>query len=393
MNKDFLGLCAAVLVCSGIAAQIGQNDSTRLQQLSEVVVSDSRFELKRENSGKTVIRIDSDDMMRNQGRSVAEIINSESGIEIAGSRGGDGTVYGNFVRGGRGRQMLVLIDGVRVADPSSFSSGYDLRLLSTANVASIEIIKGASSTLYGTNAATAVINITTKAASTKKIAGNFQSSVATDQTSEDQNYNVSRFANSAQVSGTLQRFSYYVGFSNQYSDGLSALVTPDRERDDFSRFGTHVRLGYHFNDNFKLRITGNQTKLRTEYDETSGVMDADYETASKQDRLGLNGEYSYKNGSLQFNTAYSGYNGETYSNFPNSFQGKNVVADVYNKYSFKNKWYTVLGLNYIRDQAELTMDEKFTIVDPYINVVYVSDFGLNLNTGVRLNNHSEYGST
>ena len=34
----------------------------------------------------------------------------------------------------------------------------------------------------------------------------------------------------------------------------------------------------------------------------------------------------------------------------------------------------------------------FTIIDPYANVVYESDFGLNVNAGVRLNNHSEYGS-
>ena len=37
-------------------------------------------------------------------------------------------------------------------------------------------------------------------------------------------------------------------------------------------------------------------------------------------------------------------------------------------------------------------DAKFTIIDPYANMVYISDFGLNLNAGVRLNNHSEYGS-
>jgi len=35
---------------------------------------------------------------------------------------------------------------------------------------------------------------------------------------------------------------------------------------------------------------------------------------------------------------------------------------------------------------------RFTIVDPYANVVYVSDAGIHVNAGVRLNNHSEYGS-
>ena len=32
------------------------------------------------------------------------------------------------------------------------------------------------------------------------------------------------------------------------------------------------------------------------------------------------------------------------------------------------------------------------LIDPYVNAVYVSDFGLNINAGVRLNNHNKYGN-
>ena len=35
---------------------------------------------------------------------------------------------------------------------------------------------------------------------------------------------------------------------------------------------------------------------------------------------------------------------------------------------------------------------KFNIVDPYATLVYNSNFGLNINAGARLNNHSIYGS-
>ncbi len=167
MSLRFRLLCVCLTLLSYLHAQ--QDDSiTDMQELDEVVVSDSRFELKRENSGKTVIRIDSLELQQNQGRSVAEIINQKSGIEIAGARTRQGEVLGVFARGGRGRQVLIIIDGVRVNDPASFSQEYDLRLLSTSQIASIEIIKGAASTLYGTNAATAVINIITRKPSSKK---------------------------------------------------------------------------------------------------------------------------------------------------------------------------------------------------------------------------------
>jgi len=400
MNKNFLGFCVVASLCTGVIAQSvesiqdkqEQNDSTRVKKLDEVVVSDSRFELKRENSGKTVIKITAEELERNQGRNVTEIINTKSGLEITGSRGREGSVFGVFARGGRGRQVLILIDGIRVSDPSSFSSEYDLRLLSSANIESIEIIKGAASTLYGSNAATAVINITTKKASQKPISATFLSSVGTNQTSDDQNYNLSRSSNSAQLNGTLGKFSYNGNFSNRYADGLSDLITPEDEKDGFSHFSTDLRLGYDFSDRFNLSVYGNQTKTRTDFDESFGFLDAPYQYLSNQERVGVSANYKYGKGALYANAAYSSFYSESKSAFPTIFKGNNYVVDTYNKYNFNDMFYTVLGLNYIADETEFARKEKFEITDPYLNLVYVSRFGLNINAGGRLNNHSEYGS-
>ena len=392
MNKNFFSLCATMLVYTGIVAQEQQRDTTSLLQLDEVVVSDSRFRLKRENSGKTVVKITTSQLEKLQGKSIAEIINGISGIEIGGSRGREGAVLGVYARGGRGHQVLVVVDGVRISDPSSLSAGYDLRLLSTVNVASIEIIKGATSTLYGTNAATAVINITTKKSSVKEIATNFQTNMGTNQTSENQNYNISDFSNSVQISGTLNKFSYRLGFSNRFSDGLSAIITPENEKDAFSSISTDVRLGYQITDNLNLVIYGNQSKINSDFDESFGFVDAAYQFISENERLGIGSEYKYNNGLIHINAAFGKYNSEYKSAFPNTFKGKNYVADLYNKYNFNDKIYTILGLNYIQDETELEAIDKFTITDPYANVVYVSAFGLNLNIGLRLNNHSEYGT-
>ena len=380
------------MACASIVAQDVQNETIGIQHLDEVVVSDSRFELKRENSGKTVIKITTEELKRNQGRSIAEIINTKSGIEIAGSRGKQGAVYGVFARGGRGRQVLIIVDGVRVSDPSSFSSEYDLRLLSTANVASIEILKGAASTLYGTNAATAVINITTKKAVAAKIGANFQSSVGTNQSAKDQNNNLSNYSNAARISGTLDKFTYEAGFTNAYSEGLSALVTPGNEEDPFSRFTTNLKLGYTFSNQLKLTIYGNHTKYKNQFDESFGLFDAPYSLESEQKRVGLAAVYTYGNGSVHLNTAYSDYLSDSQSSFPTIFKGENLVADLYHKYTFNDKWHTILGLNYINDKAVFATDSEFNIIDPYFNMVYVSPVGLNINSGLRLNNHSEYGS-
>ena len=383
--------CILCVFASIVSAQ-NQKDTMELQELDEVVVSDSRFPIKRENSGKTVIKISSKELERNQGKTVAEIINTKSGIEINGSRGRQGEVLGVFARGGRGRQVLILIDGIRVSDPSSFSQEYDLRLLATSNIESIEIIKGASSTLYGMSAATAVINITSKKASNKKISGDFQSSIGTNQSSFEQNYNIADFSNTALVTGTLDSFTYSLGFSNVYTNGLSSIITEANEEDPFSRYNIDLKLGYAFNDKINLTIYANQTNLNSAYDESFGLIDAPYNFLTEQKRLGISSKWTYEKGDLNLNGSFSNYKSDNRSAFPSMFEGNNYVVDLFNRYTFDDHIYAILGVNYNLDRAEVDGTQEFSLIDPYANFVYVSSFGLHVNAGLRLNLHSEYGS-
>lgn len=384
----FLGLSLV-----GFAQQ--EIDTTQVQQLDEVVITDSRFALKRENSGKSVIKISKIDIERNQGRTVSELINAQSGIEINGSRSNAGQNLGVYARGGRNRQVLVLIDGIQVSDPSQINIEYDLRLLNLNQIESIEIIKGAASTLYGSGAASAVINITTKKAGSEKISAVFSSSLGTNQSESDQNYNIADFNNSVALSGTLNKFTYRTSFSNQFSDGLSAAISDSNEKDVYSKYGVDVNLGYKFNKAFSLNVYGNFTDTNSEidgFDSNFSLVDTADEFNNEQYRVGFSSKFKYRNGSVNINAAYSEYEREFISSFPSTFKSKNYVLDVYNKYVYNKMFYTIVGLNAIENKAVFANDVRFNIIDPYANFVYVSDFGLNINAGGRLNNHNEYGS-
>ena len=209
-----------------------------------------------------MIKISQQEIENNQGRTISELINTKSGIEINGSRSNAGQNLGVYVRGGRNRQVLVLIDGIQVSDPSQISGGYDFRLLNLNQIESIEIIKGASSTLYGSGAAAAVVNITTKAANAKKISAVYSSSVGTNQTESDQNYNIADFNNSVAFSGTLNKFTYRAAFNNQFSDGLSAAISDTNEKDAFSKYGIDVNLGYKFSPAFSLNFYGKSHRFK-----------------------------------------------------------------------------------------------------------------------------------
>ena len=365
------------------------------EPLQEVVVTDSRFELKREISGKTVIKISQQEIENNQGRTVSELINTKSGIEINGSRSNAGQNLGVYVRGGRNRQVLVLIDGVQVSDHSEISGGYDFRLLNLNQIESIEIIKGAASTLYGSGAAVAVINIITKAANAKKMSGVFSSSLGTNQTESDQNNNISDFNNSIGLSGTLNKFTYRAAFNNQFSDGLSAAITDENEKDPYSKYGVDANLGYKFSNVFSLNIYGNYTDTKSDidgYDASFNFVDTDDEFNSKQARVGVSSQFKYTNGSINLNAAYSEYDRAFVSTYTYLYKSKNLIFDIYNKSVFDENFYTIFGLNIIDNRATFTTNESFTIADPYANFVFVSEFGLNINAGVRINNHNVYGS-
>lgn len=404
-NKTLVfGLLAFGMSVTGFAQQ--QTDSTKVEQLDEVVITDSKFNLKRENSGKVITKITQKELQHLQGKSVAEIINITAGIEINGTKSNAGQNLAYYIRGGRNRQVLVLIDGIAITDASQIANDYDLRLLNTDQVESIEILKGASSTLYGSGAATAVINIKLKKASNDNIAASFTTIMGSNQSTTDTNYAVEDFKNNISVNGTLNKFNYLASFGNQYTDGLSS-ISNGTESDAYNSINGNFKLGYQFSDGFQMNAYGSFDKFKADFDDAFALDDADNQSITNQYRIGIAPELSYKSGSVTFNAAYNHIERDIFSSYPAQFNAESFIGDLFNRYNFNDQFYTVLGVNAQEnvmesfsipfgstdfEQSIYPNDAKFTIIDPYANVVYVSNFGLNVNAGMRLNNHSEYGS-
>ena len=124
-------------------------DSLKTQNLEEVVVIDSRLPLKRSQSGRIVERIEAPTLARFQGMDLAEVLRSKVGIDLLGSRSQLGQNLTTSIRGGRNDQVLILIDGIRVNDPSRIGTDFDLNYLPLEAIETIEILKGAAGTLYG----------------------------------------------------------------------------------------------------------------------------------------------------------------------------------------------------------------------------------------------------
>ncbi len=83
---------------------------------------------------------------------------------------------------------------------------------------------------------------------------------------------------------------------------------------------------------------------------------------------------SYSRGEVQVNTGFTEFNSVNQSAFPGEFTGRSLVADAYNKYTLGKSLYSLVGISYISDRAEFGEPREFRLLDPYLNMVYVSGF-------------------
>lgn len=96
---------------------------------------------------------------------VSDLLRSLPGIAVSAS-GSRGTLTQIRVRGSEANHVLVIIDGVEMANPSD--GGFDLSGLRTQDIVKIEVLRGEQSALYGSDAIAGVINIVTRAGETRE---------------------------------------------------------------------------------------------------------------------------------------------------------------------------------------------------------------------------------
>ncbi|MCW9036330.1 TonB-dependent receptor plug domain-containing protein [Altibacter sp.] len=404
MIKVCITLCGFLLAITAAA----QTSEAR-EQLDSVTIVTKR-PTARKNTGKVTSSITQEMLSSNPGKTVAQWINEVSGIEINGSSGNEGQNIGYFVRGGRNTQVLILVDGVALSDPSQIANDYDLRLLPLSAIDRIEIIKGASSVLYGSGAATAVISITTRKTSEAPVAATFTSSYGTNSAAEDDDSDstIEAFTNHVAFHGTLRKFFYRADFGNRYTNGLSAVAAPAGEppfeSDRFNRINGRFNLGYQFSENVKMSQFFSFDKFKAGFDDFS-YEDANHLSVTEQLRTGGNFEWKYSNGIYVFNDTYTWVERAITSGFPARYDSKAYNLDNYVNHKFSEHLSVMVGFGYqysafnaftipfggttfIEDVNE--DNAKFNGFDPYVNFVYSAPFGLNLSAGMRLNTHSSY---
>lgn len=155
--------CVAILAAVALlplarpaAAQEASRDTTRLDP---VVVTATRLPVPRSAIPSSVTVLGGAELAGRGVRLVADALRQVPGLAVV-QGGSPGAAASVFLRGGESDYVKVLVDGVPVNQPGG---SFDWANLTTDNVERIEVVRGPTSVLYGSDAVTGVVQIFTRA--------------------------------------------------------------------------------------------------------------------------------------------------------------------------------------------------------------------------------------
>lgn len=166
-KKYFLTLAVITALINtgyaGVAAAEEADSQQAVEQVQtrDVVVTASRTEQLVKEAPAAVEVITREDLDKMGAENLAQALQLAIGIDVS-----ENGMVGNSVaiRGAKSNQTLIMVDGMRIRTENTdqTANNYELQRVNMADVERIEIVRGATSSLYGADAMGGVINIITK---------------------------------------------------------------------------------------------------------------------------------------------------------------------------------------------------------------------------------------
>lgn len=196
------------------------------------------------------VSVITNDMLRNSGaQSLTQLLGRQPQIQTY-QLGGPQTLSGIFVRGASPQQTLVMVDGQRINDPATGSTY--LSAMDPATIERVEILRGAASSLYGSDAMGGVVNIITRSNEQDRplsVFGNIGMGTH------------SLFKAGLGLSGASNGWDYRIAGSYASSDGFNATreklgtFTYNPDHDGYEQASVSGALGYTWKPGNRLGVS------------------------------------------------------------------------------------------------------------------------------------------
>lgn len=227
LNKTALAVSAVLLTCAFSAA------AEPVLTVDTIVISGSRTAEDLLDVPSSITVVKPDNIIRQD--NVADMLRDLGSVNLVS----DGTpgVKHVSIRGENASRTLVMVDGQRIDDAKT-KSGTPL-LINPFFIDRIEVLKGPSSVLYGSDAMGGIVNVITKQASEEPFSA---------ETGVSYIGSGNGFSEYLNLSGTVGKFSYLLG---GFNTDMGDMYLSDRERLDNTSYyskGGNAQLSYAFTD-------------------------------------------------------------------------------------------------------------------------------------------------
>ncbi|MGX7951740.1 TonB-dependent receptor plug domain-containing protein [Tsuneonella sp. HG249] len=248
MSK-FLLLLSSVALSAPLAAQ---NEEPVYDPADETAITVTATGVRGnvEDTGQPVTVIGVAEIEAVQGPDLARVLRRAPGVTIT-RNGPPGSFTGVRLRGAAAEQLLVLVDGVRVADPAAPGGGFDFGNLGAGEIEKIDLLRGSNSTIWGSDAIGGVLIVSTRAARGL--------SASAEYGGQDSSY--------ATASGGAGSDTFFVGGSaaRQRTDGFSAAAT-GTEPDMFRQWSANAQARAYLSRSVELFARGRYAKGELDLD-------------------------------------------------------------------------------------------------------------------------------
>ncbi|WP_430426481.1 TonB-dependent receptor plug domain-containing protein [Maribacter litoralis] len=395
----------ALLVLIGTNYIIAQSqvpsttDSILSQQLDEVIVTATRTERQLSSLPLPVTLVGKKQIIKSGTVRLNEILNEQTGIITVTDESG---FQGVQIQGIASDYIIMLIDGVPLVGRSA--GNFDLSRLTVGNIKQIEVVKGPSSSLYGSEALGGVINIITEKPKTEDLSGNASYRIGSF-TQQDMNLDFKQGFEKFRYGFFANRFSSEGYDLNEDVDGQT--VNP------FTNYTLNGRLYYDFNDKLSLFTSG---RFYDQVQDAGFSLDSiQYEGDTKEREWNAHARLDHKwtpNLTMAYELYYTNYVATELLADPIStdvlsdsdFNQKLFRPEVRGSYTFANENDSKIGFQngtltagaglQIDNLDRTYFDETVNFTSQYLYAQY--DFDpiekLNVIAGARFDNHSEYNN-
>ncbi|MEO0400691.1 MAG: TonB-dependent receptor [Pseudomonadota bacterium] len=221
-------LSAGVLCLSPAIAQSTDTDDAASDV---IIVTGTRFATPLDQVGQSVSVITAEDILARQQVQIFDALTLVPGVQTSRS-GPIGTTSTVFLRGAPSNATLVVQDGVVLNNLAATSGGFDFSNFDTSDVERIEVIRGAQSTIYGSDAIGGVINIITKSGAN-----------GSGGSASIEGGSFGTFRGHATLRGGDERFNARATISGVNTDGFSARSSND-ETDGYENMTFSSRVAF-----------------------------------------------------------------------------------------------------------------------------------------------------